>query len=96
MHSGHRHASGQLNLFEAEPLPSQAAQFGHHVIGQRWATGRLAAAGLPGLDTLGEAHALLLGNGGQKADDSVTEEASTVEVLLGERLELHARGREPL
>lgn len=96
MHGRHGYAGRRLNLLKTEPFPSQAAQFGHHVRGQRRATGGFAAAGLARFDAFGEAYPFLLGDSGQKANDCLAEHTRAVEVLLGEGLELHAGRREPL
>lgn len=46
----------------------------------------------PGLGPLAQPHPILLGNGGQEADDVILEHAGAVEELLGEGLELHPGG----
>lgn len=88
MHRRYGYAGSHLNLFKAEPFPSHAAQFGHYLLRQCSMTSCLATARLPSLDALRKP--LLLGNGGQQADNGFTEHPRAVEVLLCEGFELHA------
>lgn len=90
VHGGHGYASGLLNLLEAQALAAQAPDFGHFG-GRKLGTSRfLCTARLPGLNALGEAHPLLLGDRGQDGDDGLLEQARAVEVLLRKGFELHA------